>query len=135
MVNTGSQFERTMMDQSLMLHTNFRRIHSTGSGEEEFKGVLSYMGMAAILVMSIILINIHFHVTKSLHTKCLRKASFNFHITFGQGQEITLALNTRIPSFIQLAVCIYQLSGHMLQQFLKNPLFSLFLSYQILPLP
>ena len=31
-----------------------------------------------------------------------------------------------IPSLTQLVVCVDQLSGHMLQQFLKNLLFSLF---------
>ena len=31
-----------------------------------------------------------------------------------------------ITSLIQLVVCIYQLSGHRLQWFLKNPLFSIF---------
>ena len=31
-----------------------------------------------------------------------------------------------IPSLAQLIVCIYQLSGHRLQCFLKNPLFSIF---------
>ena len=39
---------------------------------------------------------------------------------------MTLALNIHIPSLTQLVVCIYQLSGHRLQLFLKNPLFSLF---------
>ena len=34
-----------------MLHTKFRRNQPVGSGEEEFKGFLPYMGMAAILVM------------------------------------------------------------------------------------
>ena len=40
--------------------------------------------------------------------------------------SMTFTLNTHITSFTQLAVCIYQLSGHRLQYFLKNPLFSLF---------
>ena len=47
-------------------------------------------------------------------------------MTFGQSPEMTLTLNAHIPSLTQLVVCIYQLSGHRLQQFLKNPLFSLF---------
>ena len=34
-----------------MLHTKFRGNRSTGSGEEDFEGVLPYMGVAAILVM------------------------------------------------------------------------------------
>ena len=34
-----------------MLHTKFRGNRSAGSGEEDFKGFLTYMGMAAILVM------------------------------------------------------------------------------------
>ena len=34
-----------------MLHTKFRGNQPAGSGEEDFKGFLPYMGMAAILVM------------------------------------------------------------------------------------
>ena len=34
-----------------MLHTKFRGNRPAGSGEEDFKGLLPYMGMAAILVM------------------------------------------------------------------------------------
>ena len=39
---------------------------------------------------------------------------------------MTFTFNTHIPSDAQLVVCIYQLLGHRLQCFLKNPLFSLF---------
>ena len=41
-------------------------------------------------------------------------------------KEMTLTFNTHIPSESQLVVYIYQLSGHRLQYFLKNSLFSLF---------
>ena len=34
-----------------MLHTKFRGNRSAGSGEEDFKCFLPYVGMAAILVM------------------------------------------------------------------------------------
>ena len=34
-----------------MLHTKFHGNQSTGSGEEDFEGVLPYMGVATILVM------------------------------------------------------------------------------------
>ena len=34
-----------------MLHTKFRGNRLAGSGEEDFKGFLPYMGVAAILVM------------------------------------------------------------------------------------
>ena len=77
----------------------------------------------------------HFLVPESLHTKygsdkhrSLRKSGLNFcmRMTFGQGQVMALTFNTHIPSYIQLDVCSYQLSGHWLQYFLKNPLFSLF---------
>ena len=44
----------------------------------------------------------------------------------GQGQEMTLTFNTHTPSYIHFNVCYYQFSGDWLQQFLKNPLFSLF---------
>ena len=47
-------------------------------------------------------------------------------MTFGQGQEMTLTFNTHNTSLAQHIVCIYQLSGHRLQNFLKNTMFSLF---------
>ena len=50
-------------------------------------------------------------------------------MTLGQGQEMTLILNSHIPSFTQIVVSIFQLSGHRLQLFLKNPL-SLLFSYR-----
>ena len=34
-----------------MIHTNFCGIRSTVSREEDFEGVLPYMGMAAVLVL------------------------------------------------------------------------------------
>ena len=34
-----------------MLHAKFQDHRTTGSGEEDFKRVLPYMGVAAILVM------------------------------------------------------------------------------------
>ena len=34
-----------------MLHTKFRGNRPAGSGEDDFKGFLPYMGMGAILVM------------------------------------------------------------------------------------
>ena len=34
-----------------MLHTKCRENRPAGSGEEDFEGFLSYMGVAAILVM------------------------------------------------------------------------------------
>ena len=34
-----------------MLHVKFQDYRTSGSGEEDFKGFLPYMGMAAILVM------------------------------------------------------------------------------------
>ena len=66
---------------------------------------------------NIVIIIFYCLVHKSLHLKFgkmvqwfMRKASFNFdlQITLGQGQKMTLTLNTHIPSFSQLLVCIYQ---------------------------
>ena len=34
-----------------MLHTKFRGNRPAGSGEEDFKGILPYVGIAAVLVM------------------------------------------------------------------------------------
>ena len=47
-------------------------------------------------------------------------------MTLGQGQEKTLTFNTHITILTQLVVCIFKLSGHRLQQFLKIPQLSLF---------
>ena len=56
-----------------MLHTKFRGNRPAGSGEEDFKGFLPYMGMAAILVSghgnSIMSLDFHFLVPESFHTK------------------------------------------------------------------
>ena len=58
----------------------------------------------------------------------LRKTSFNFcmKMTLGQSQEMTLTLKTHILLSTDLVFCIYLCSGHRLQEFPKNPLFSLF---------
>ena len=54
----------------------------------------------------------------------------NFNIQFvtdlWPSQEMTLTFNTRNTSLTQHVVCIYQFSGHRLQNFLKNLTFSLF---------
>ena len=47
-------------------------------------------------------------------------------MTLGQSQEMTLTLNTHILLSTHLVVCIYLCSGHRLEYFPKNPLFSLF---------
>ena len=44
----------------------------------------------------------------------------------GQWSRNDLTFNSHISSYIQSDVCSYYLSGHKLQLFLKNPLFSLF---------
>ena len=52
-----------------MLHTKFRGNRPAGSGEEDFFRVFTIYGHGFRLghVTSIILINFHFHVPKSLH--------------------------------------------------------------------
>ena len=70
-------------------------------GKKIFKGFFTIYGHGGYLdhVTSIILINFHFHVPKSLHVYkiwlkmaqwFLRNAIFNFHMemTLGQGQEM-----------------------------------------------
>ena len=89
-----------------MLHTKFRGNRPAGSGDF-LRGRGGHLGH----VTSIMLINFHFHVPESFHTK---------------GQEMILTLYTHILTQSHLVVCIYQLSGHRLQKFLKNRLFSLF---------
>ena len=69
----------------------------------------------------------HFHVPESFHKKWfrsakqfLRKSGLNFcmYTTLGQGQEMTLAFNTHIPSYMQLRdvvdVCSFYFLGHWL---------------------
>ena len=41
--------------------------------------------------------------------------NFDMQMTLGQGQEMTVTLNTHINSFNQLVYFIYQHSGHRLQ--------------------
>ena len=67
-----------------MLHTKFRGNRLAGSGEDFLRVFTIYDHLDH--VTSIMLINFHFHVPESLHTKFgkngpvfLRKASFNFH--------------------------------------------------------
>ena len=78
-----------------------------------FKGVLPYVGMAAILVMGPA--SCH-QISISLYLKAFiknlvqigkavaEKIRFEFcmYTTLGQGQEMTLTFNTIIPSYIQL---------------------------------
>ena len=54
-----------------MLHTKFRGNRPAGSGEEDFLRVFTIYGRGGHLghVTSIMLINFHFLVPKSFHTK------------------------------------------------------------------
>ena len=74
-----------------MLHTKFSANRPTGSGDSRrvFTIYIYIYGHGGHLghVTSIMLINFHFHVPKSLHKKLvkmakwfLRKAIFNFHM-------------------------------------------------------
>ena len=60
-----------------------------------------------------------------IYTVVSEKIQFELLYVHNLGQEMTLTFNTHISSYIQLDVCSYYLSGHWLQSFLKNPLFSL----------
>ena len=76
-------------------------------------------------VTSIMSSDLHFLIPESFHKKFgsdwqslfLRKSGLNFfkYTTLGHGQEMTLTFNTHIPSYIQLDVCSYHISGHWLQ--------------------
>ena len=54
-----------------MLHTKFRGNRPAGSGEEDFRRVFTIYGRGGHLgpVTSIMLINLHFLVPESSHTK------------------------------------------------------------------
>ena len=54
-----------------MLHTKFRGNRHAGSGEEDFRRVITIYGRGAHLghVTSIMLINFYFLVPESFHTK------------------------------------------------------------------
>ena len=58
-----------------MLLTKFRGNQPAGSGEEDFWRVFTIYGYGDQIsqVTSIISTNFHFHVPKSLHTKCGNK--------------------------------------------------------------
>ena len=69
----------------------------------------------------------HTHREPGYKWHCDLNASFN--LTSGvclAKVKGTLTLSTRIPSFTHLVYYINQLSGHMLQQFPKNPSLLLF---------
>ena len=132
-----------------MLHTKFRGNRPAGSRDWRrrfLKGFFIIYGRGGHLghVTSIMSSDFLFLVPESFHKNLFRigtvvsekiRFEFLYITTLGKGQEMTLTFNTHIPSYIQLDVCSYQLSGHWLERFLKNPLFSLFpiesLSYQI----
>ena len=101
-----------------MLHTKFRGNRPAGSGGEDLKGFLPYVGTAAIFVMGPALCHqiFIFYYLKAFIKNWLRSAkqflgksglNFCMYTTLGQGQEMTLTFNTHIPSYIQLDVCSY----------------------------
>ena len=95
-----------------MLHTKFRGNRPAGSGKEEFKGILPYVGMAVVLVMRPaschqIFISLYLKAFIKKLVQIGKVVSENFYLnimytTLGQGQEMTLTFNTHIPSYIQL---------------------------------
>ena len=108
-----------------MLHTKLRGNRPTGSGDKIFQGFLPYMGVGPSWSCDQHhVIRFSFPCTRKLSLKNLvqigavvsEKIRFEFllYTTLGQGQEMTLTFNTHIPSYIQLDVCSYQLSGHWL---------------------
>ena len=66
-----SSFEKTMMGR---IHTKFRGNLPSGSGEKDFGRVFTIYGHGGHLdhVTSIISINFHFHVPKSLHKNLIK---------------------------------------------------------------
>ena len=60
-----------------MLHTKFRVNRLAGSGVEDFKGFLPYMGMVAILVTSIMSSDFHFLVHESFHKNLVQIGKVN----------------------------------------------------------
>ena len=91
-VNLGLSFEQNIMGTSLRCFIpNFVEIGPLIPGKNIFKMVVTIYGHGCQLghVNSIILMNVHFLIPKSLHTKFglkiaqwfLRKASFNFHMS------------------------------------------------------
>ena len=94
--------------------------------KKNFEGFYSYMGVAAILVMwpgSRLQIFISLYLKAFIQNldqngpEVSERIRFEFFLytTLGQGQVMTLTFNTHIPSWSQVVVCIYQLSGHRLQ--------------------
>ena len=92
-----------------MLHTKFREI-GLPVPEKIFRGGFTTYGHDGHLghVTSIMSSDFHFLVPESFHKKFgsdrqkrfLRKSGLNFcmYTTLGQGQEMTLTINTYIPS-------------------------------------
>ena len=69
-----------------MLQTKFRGNRPTHSGKEDFKGFLTYVGMAAILVMGSA--SCH-QLFISLYLKAFIKVPEGFHKKFGSDWQIS----------------------------------------------
>ena len=100
-----------------MLHTKFHINRCPGSAED-FQRVSTIYGHGGHLghVTSIMSPDFHFLVPESFHKNLIQirkvvseKIRFNFcmYSTWGQGQEMTLTINTHLPSYIQLDDCSY----------------------------
>ena len=109
-----------------MLHTKYHGNQPAGSGEVDFKRVLTIYGHGSHLgqVTSIMSLDFYFLVPESFHKKMVQigkvvseKIRFEFLYVhnLGQRSRYDLTFNTHIPSYIQLDDCSYQLSGHWLQ--------------------
>ena len=117
--------------------TSFVEIGLPVPEKKIFKGFLPYVGMAAILVMGPASCH-QFFISlylKAFMEKLIQigkvvsekiRSEFLYVHDLGPSLKMTLTFNTHIPSYIQLDVCSYYVSGHWLQYFLKNSLFSLF---------
>ena len=92
-----------------MLHTKFHGNRPAGSGLEDFFKVSTIYGHGGHLghVTSITLRNFYFLVPESFHTKLVQNGrvvsekiwfEFLYVNDLGPGQEMTLTLNTHIPS-------------------------------------
>ena len=116
---------------------SFMKISLPVLAKKIFEGFLPYMGVSAILVMlpgSCKQIFISLYMKAFIQNLVQNgpvvsekiRLEFLYVHNLGPWSSNDLDLQYSHTFMKSLVVCIYQLSGHRLQQFLKNPLFSLF---------
>ena len=109
-----------------MLHTKFRANRSSGSGKY-FERFITYMGMAAILVMC--QTSCHLILFSSYEKACIQNLAENGHLLSEKShfqfscvnnlgpRSRNINLDLKLSHYFELCICTYNFSGHRLQKF------------------